>query len=155
MTCSPRITAPQHAAGRRKKSGRPMASRSAPCSTTRASRRAKAAPAPSTAPAARPGISISRSLRLRPAPIPARARRRTMAIEIARRELLIGPAAVAALGGIRPAEAAAAKPYRVDLHHHILPPKWIEAARSHKPDNTWGPELLRWTPAVAIEQMDR
>ncbi len=79
-----------------------------------------------------------------------------MAIEIARRELLIGAVAAAALGGTRPAEAAApAKPYRVDLHHHILPPKWIEAARSHKPDNTWGPELMRWTPAVAIEQMDR
>jgi predicted TIM-barrel fold metal-dependent hydrolase len=76
-----------------------------------------------------------------------------MAHDIGRREVLIGAAALAAA---TPALAApAAKPYRIDLHHHILPPKWIEAARSHKPDNTWGPELMSWTPAVAIEHMDQ
>jgi len=49
----------------------------------------------------------------------------------------------------------AGRPFRIDLHHHILPPKWIEAARTHKPDNSWGPEIVGWTPVIAIEQMDK
>jgi predicted TIM-barrel fold metal-dependent hydrolase len=78
-----------------------------------------------------------------------------MAHEVGRREMIVAAAAAAALAGIGPAKAALPKPYRVDFHHHILPPKWIEAARSHKPDNSWGPELTSWTPAVAVERMDR
>ncbi|HXQ50326.1 MAG TPA: amidohydrolase family protein [Stellaceae bacterium] len=82
-----------------------------------------------------------------------------MADGLRRRDVLLSAAAATALAAA-PAWAAtegqAAKaPFRVDFHHHILPPKWIEAARSHKPDNTWGPNLIGWTPAIAIEQMDR
>jgi predicted TIM-barrel fold metal-dependent hydrolase len=44
---------------------------------------------------------------------------------------------------------------RLDIHHHMLPRAWIDEARSHKPDNSWGPRLLNWTPAAAVEQMDR
>lgn len=51
--------------------------------------------------------------------------------------------------------AAAGKAFRIDLHHHVIPPKWVEAARAHKPDNTWGPNIVGWTPAVSIEQMDQ
>ena len=51
--------------------------------------------------------------------------------------------------------AAAGKAFRIDLHHHVIPPKWVEAARAHKPDNTWGPEIVGWTPAISIEQMDK
>ena len=76
-----------------------------------------------------------------------------------RREILISVAAVASgIAAALPARAEASapqQPYRVDFHHHVLPPKWIAAARTHKPDNTWGPELTGWTPQIAIEQMDR
>jgi predicted TIM-barrel fold metal-dependent hydrolase len=83
-----------------------------------------------------------------------------MANGLRRRDMLVSAAAAAALAASSPSwaetrAAAGKKPFRVDFHHHILPPKWIEAARTHKPDNTWGPELIGWTPAIAIEQMDR
>ena len=44
--------------------------------------------------------------------------------------------------------------HRIDIHHHMLPGAWIAEARSHKPDNSWGPNLLDWTPARAVEAMD-
>jgi len=75
-----------------------------------------------------------------------------------RRKVILGIAlGLAALGRRLPdeAQAAAQRPFRIDLHHHVIPPKWVEAARSHKPDNTWGPEIVGWTPAIAIEQMDK
>jgi predicted TIM-barrel fold metal-dependent hydrolase len=43
---------------------------------------------------------------------------------------------------------------RIDIHHHMLPGAWIDEARTHKPDNTWGPNLLGWTPARAVAAMD-
>ena len=78
--------------------------------------------------------------------------------KLERRQILAGIAAgLAALGRRARAEAqpAAKKPFRVDLHHHVIPPKWVEAARAHKPDNTWGPEIVGWTPAFSVEQMDK
>ena len=53
------------------------------------------------------------------------------------------------------AQPAAQQPFRIDLHHHVIPPKWVEAARAHKPDNTWGPEIVGWKPSISIEQMDK
>jgi 6-methylsalicylate decarboxylase len=44
---------------------------------------------------------------------------------------------------------------RIDLHHHFLPQEWIAAARSHKPDGTWPPDIVNWRPQVSIENMDR
>lgn len=44
--------------------------------------------------------------------------------------------------------------HRIDIHHHLLPRAWIGEARTHKPDNTWGANLLDWTPPRAVEQMD-
>lgn len=74
-----------------------------------------------------------------------------------RRDVLAWIAATLSALAVPPAsaEGAAEKPFRIDLHHHVLPPKWIEAARTHKPDNTWGPNIVGWTPAIAIEQMDK
>lgn len=49
------------------------------------------------------------------------------------------------------------KPHRVDTHHHILPPLYVEQARDRI--IAVGPgfeqQLLTWTPAKAIEAMDR
>ncbi|HEY3916240.1 MAG TPA: amidohydrolase family protein [Stellaceae bacterium] len=75
-----------------------------------------------------------------------------------RRQVVAGIAAgLAALARPLPvaAETAAGKPFRIDLHHHVIPPKWVDAARAHKPDNTWGPDIVGWTPAFAVEQMDK
>ena len=76
---------------------------------------------------------------------------------IERRQVLVGIAAGLATLGARPlAEAQAAQPpFRIDLHHHVIPPKWIDEARSHKPDNSWGQNIVGWTPAISIEQMDQ
>ena len=75
-----------------------------------------------------------------------------------RRSVVLGIAAgLAALGqrSASLAQPAAQPPFRIDLHHHVIPPKWVDAARAHKPDNTWGPEIVGWTPSVSIEQMDK
>ncbi len=75
-----------------------------------------------------------------------------------RRSVVLGIAAgLAALAerGAAIAQPAAQQPFRVDLHHHVIPPKWVDAARAHKPDNTWGPQIVGWTPSISIEQMDK
>jgi predicted TIM-barrel fold metal-dependent hydrolase len=75
-----------------------------------------------------------------------------------RRSVILGIAAgLAALGqrSAALAQPAAQPPFRIDLHHHVIPPKWVEEARAHKPDNTWGPEIVGWKPEISIEQMDR
>lgn len=77
---------------------------------------------------------------------------------IERRQVLAGIAAgLATIGARHQAQAATAAPppFRIDLHHHVIPPKWVDAARAHKPDNTWGPNIVGWTPAISIEQMDK
>lgn len=43
---------------------------------------------------------------------------------------------------------------RIDVHHHVLPPDWIAAARNHKPGG-WAPHVLEWTPQGSIDAMDR
>jgi len=75
-----------------------------------------------------------------------------------RRQVLLGIAAGLAALGQRSAalgQPAAQPPFRIDLHHHVIPPKWVEAARAHKPDNTWGSEIVGWRPEISIEQMDK
>ncbi len=70
----------------------------------------------------------------------------------------IALAAGAALTG--PARAQTPQPpkpaHRIDVHHHILPPKYLEVARdrllSFAPNFA---QVLNWTPAQSIAQMDR
>lgn len=53
-------------------------------------------------------------------------------------------------------EAAAAPPQRIDVHHHILPPKYLSVARERL--LSFAPSfaaVLNWTPAQSLEQMDR
>ena len=48
--------------------------------------------------------------------------------------------------------AAAAKPQRIDIHHHFAPPAWVAEVKGRpllQPANT------KWTPAQSIEDMDR
>src|SRR5262245_48689411 len=46
--------------------------------------------------------------------------------------------------------SAAAKPHRIDTHHHIAPPKFIDEMRS-----LLQPPTLAWTIEKSIEDMDR
>ena len=85
------------------------------------------------------------------------------AASLSRRQFVAGAAAVAAtglgtglgtvLGGSRAlAQAADAKPYRIDVHHHLSPPTYIQAAVS----NNFGDGLLRnWTPEKSLADMDQ
>ncbi len=46
--------------------------------------------------------------------------------------------------------ATAAKPHRIDVHHHIAPPRYIEEMKS-----LLQPPTLAWTPERSIEDMDK
>jgi predicted TIM-barrel fold metal-dependent hydrolase len=47
---------------------------------------------------------------------------------------------------------AADKPRRIDVHHHVVPPMWVEAVRKAKLDN---PPMIGWTPEHSLEDMDK
>ncbi len=60
------------------------------------------------------------------------------------------------LGGLAAAFAstanAAPEPHRIDVHHHIVPPPWVDAVRQAKLDN---PPMTSWTPEKSLEDMDQ
>src|ERR1700733_8459885 len=66
-----------------------------------------------------------------------------------------GTATLAAAGIIRPqnalAQSADAKPYRIDVHHHLSPPSYIAASMA----NNFGDGPMRtWTPEKSLADMD-
>src|SRR5438477_4847407 len=76
-----------------------------------------------------------------------------------RREFLTGLAAVGAtalvpdiLRGAQPRPATSAPLTRIDVHYHGNSPGFIAAIKAH---NTGQTALMNWTPAKAIEDMDR
>jgi len=74
-----------------------------------------------------------------------------------RREFLGGLAALGAsalIPGVSSLAQAPAtvKPFRIDVHYHFSSPKFIEAITKR---NTGQKPLMEWTPAKAIEAMDR
>src|SRR4051812_46825795 len=76
-----------------------------------------------------------------------------------RREFLAGLAAVGAtalvpdfLQGAQARPPASAPPYRIDVHYHGNSPGFIAAIKAH---NTGQTALMNWTPAKALEEMDR
>lgn len=82
----------------------------------------------------------------------------------ASRRRLLGMSATLALAGLSKAGyAQSASPaasevpaHRVDVHHHILPPKYIAVARDRL--LSFAPNfagVLNWTPAQSLEQMDQ
>src|ERR1700743_54616 len=73
-----------------------------------------------------------------------------------RRNLLIGGAATLAFGAtaipdVVPKAAAQTKPQRIDVHHHISPPSWIDELKKMKKDS---PPLVNWSVQKTIEDMD-
>ena len=76
-----------------------------------------------------------------------------------RREFLAGLAALGATAlapdvilGAQGRPASAAAPYRIDVHYHGNSPGFIAAIKAH---NTGQTALMNWTPAKALEDMDR
>jgi 6-methylsalicylate decarboxylase len=80
-------------------------------------------------------------------------------VALSRRQFVRGmtsAAAVAAVGLGDPRNALAqsteAKPYRIDVHHHLSPPGFITAAVA----NSFGDGLMRnWTPEKSLADMDQ
>ena len=77
------------------------------------------------------------------------------ATAVSRRDLLKGGAAALAVGataGFAPKVLAQAKPHRIDVHHHIVPPTWFAAmeviGRSDFP-------LKNWSVQKTLEDMDK
>jgi predicted TIM-barrel fold metal-dependent hydrolase len=71
-----------------------------------------------------------------------------------RRDLLIGGAlafGAAATSGLVPKAAAQAGPHRIDVHHHISAPSWVDALKSMKRDS---PPITNWSVQKTIEDMD-
>ena len=76
-----------------------------------------------------------------------------------RREFIAGLAAMGAsalvpdlLDGAQTRPAASAAPHRIDVHYHGNSPGFIAAIKAH---NTGQMPLMNWTPAKALEDMDR
>jgi 6-methylsalicylate decarboxylase len=60
--------------------------------------------------------------------------------------------AAAALPGAALAQGAKkAKPWRIDVHHHLVPPGYIDAVGARRQ----GGGGVKWSPAMSVEDMDR
>src|SRR4051812_35695962 len=73
---------------------------------------------------------------------------------------LLGSGAALACGccGALAQGASKGTPYRIDTHHHILPPKWLAEERERVLYASQGaPASLidGWTPEKAVEDMDK
>jgi predicted TIM-barrel fold metal-dependent hydrolase len=74
---------------------------------------------------------------------------------ISRRDLLAGGAALgvtAAAGGLAMPAFAQAKPHRIDIHHHVVPPSWLAAMNLIGRSN---PPLIHWSVQKTLEDMDK
>jgi len=48
------------------------------------------------------------------------------------------------------------QPRRIDVHHHILPPRWLEEERERMAGRALDFNLVaQWTPSMSLEAMDR
>jgi len=65
-----------------------------------------------------------------------------------RRHIVFGGLAAA----FAPAAMAAPKPHRIDVHHHVVPPAYVEAVKKAKLDN---PPMTTGTPEKSLEDMDK
>src|SRR5579883_152042 len=79
----------------------------------------------------------------------------TSCTSVTRREALGGGAALgiaATFFGLGRNAAAQSKPHRIDVHHHISPPTWLDAVKSLKKDN---PPMVNWSVQKSIEDMEK
>ena len=74
---------------------------------------------------------------------------------VSRRQFLAGGtalAASAAVSGFAPQAFAQAKPHRIDVHHHIAPPSWLNAMDIIGRTN---PPLAHWSVQKTLDDMDK
>src|SRR5215831_12343883 len=76
---------------------------------------------------------------------------------ISRRNFVIGGVAALGLGAVAsagvPAQTfAQAKPRRIDVHHHLSPPPWVDALKKAGLDT---PPVTSWTPQRSLDDMDQ
>jgi 6-methylsalicylate decarboxylase len=69
-----------------------------------------------------------------------------------RRDMLAGGLSLAAFFGMGGSVFAQAKPHRIDVHHHITPPAWLEAVRRLKKDN---PPMANWSVQKSLDDMEK
>ena len=69
-----------------------------------------------------------------------------------RRYLMLGGLAATFASTVPTVATAAEKPHRIDVHHHVVPPPWVEAVRKAKLDNL---PMTSWTPEKSLEDMDK
>jgi predicted TIM-barrel fold metal-dependent hydrolase len=78
-----------------------------------------------------------------------------MTAALSRRDLLRAGAAGATLGATAafglPARAQPGG-HRIDVHHHVSAPTWIDAVKSLKKDN---PPIVNWSPQKSLDDMDQ
>jgi predicted TIM-barrel fold metal-dependent hydrolase len=74
---------------------------------------------------------------------------------MSRRQMLACSAAAIAVGTVAelvPKALAQASPHRIDVHHHLSPPTWLDAVKSIKRDN---PPMVNWSVQKSLEDMDK
>jgi 6-methylsalicylate decarboxylase len=56
-----------------------------------------------------------------------------------------------------PSGPAATAPHRIDTHHHIVPPRYLEQHREaiYRIAHVHSPKMAAWTPQMSIDAMDR
>ena len=73
-----------------------------------------------------------------------------------RRGVLTGAAALGTIGalglGLNGRSIAQAAAHRIDVHHHITPPAWLEVVKKAKKDN---PPLANWSVQKSLDDMDK
>ena len=75
------------------------------------------------------------------------------ATAVSRRSVLAGGAAAALVAAAPlPRATAQAKPHRIDVHHHVAPPVWLDAMNLIGRSN---PPLLNWSVQKSLDDMDK
>ncbi len=79
--------------------------------------------------------------------------RQFAATPVSRRAFVAGGAATIAAGAGSARKAVAqAKPHRIDVHHHIVPPTWLDAMNLIGRSN---PPLVTWSVQKTLDDMDK
>jgi 6-methylsalicylate decarboxylase len=78
-------------------------------------------------------------------------------VGVSRRNFVAGGIAALGLGaaagtGASTKAAAQAKPQRIDIHHHVSPPAWVEALKKAKLDT---PPVTNWTIQRSLDDMEK
>jgi len=76
---------------------------------------------------------------------------------LTRRRFVTGSTALLGLNALAGAEfprsaLAQAKPHRIDVHHHISPPTWLDAVKQARLDNS---PMANWSVQKSLDDMDR